>query len=59
MKRRTFINSALATAALTSPTGRLLAAAHAGPAITSDINAIRLDGSETTIEKAVLNEFLL
>ena len=56
MKRRTFINSALAAAALTSPAGRLLATAHAGSAIASDINAIRLDGSETTIEKAVLNE---
>jgi len=56
VKRRSFINSALATAALASPAGRALAGAHASSAAASDINAIRLDGSETTIERAVLNE---
>ncbi len=56
MKRRTFINSALATAALTSPAGRLLAGAHTGSAVLSDISAVTLDGGETTIERAVLKE---
>lgn len=56
MKRRTFINSALATAATATPLGRLFAAAHQGSLIQSDINAVTLDGGERTIEKAVLQE---
>jgi hypothetical protein len=56
VKRRSFINSALATAALASPAGRALAGAHTSGAAASGINAIRLDGSETTIERTVLNE---
>ena len=57
MKRRTFLNSALATAALTTPMGRLLAGAHANSsAVLADISAVTLDGGETTIEQAVLKE---
>jgi hypothetical protein len=56
VKRRTFINSALASAALVSPAGRLLAGAHQGSAVLSDISAVTLDGGETTIERAVLKE---
>ena len=57
MKRRTFVTSTLAVAASASfPLGRLLAADGQPLAVLSDINAVKLDGSETTIEKAVLKE---
>jgi hypothetical protein len=57
VKRRTFVSSALATAATASfPVSRIFAADGQPAAILTDINAVRLDGSETTIEKAVLKE---
>ncbi|MGI9309847.1 MAG: FAD-binding oxidoreductase [Gammaproteobacteria bacterium] len=56
MKRRTFINSALASAALVAPAGRLIAGGHDSSAVLSDISAATLSGGETTIERAVLNE---
>ncbi|MEC9376107.1 MAG: FAD-binding protein [Pseudomonadota bacterium] len=56
MKRRQFIQSAFAAASITSPAVRLFAGGHANAGISSAINAIKLDGNETTIEKAVLNE---
>ena len=64
MKRRTFIGSALGTAAAASlPARHLLAAAdqefflQGASKITSDVNAVTLDGGTTTIERAVLREF--
>jgi len=57
VKRRTFVKSALATAATASfPIGRLFADDNRPVSVLSDINAIKLDGNETTIEKAVLKE---
>ncbi|TDJ42857.1 MAG: FAD-binding oxidoreductase [Gammaproteobacteria bacterium] len=58
MKRRTFVTSSLAAAASASfPIARLFAADGQPITAVSDIRAVKLDGSETTIEKAVLKEF--
>ncbi len=57
MKRRTFVTSSLAAAASASfPIARLFAADGQPITALSDIRAVKLDGSETTIEKAVLKE---
>lgn len=53
MKRRTFFQATIGTAALSSPLGRLIAADK--PAL-SDVTAIKLSGQSTVIEKAALNE---
>ncbi len=57
MKRRTFVTSSLAAAVSASfPVGRLFAADGQPITALSDIRAVKLNGSETTIEKAVLKE---
>ena len=57
VKRRTFVSTALASAATASlPIGRLFADDNRPVTVFSDINALKLDGNETTIEKAVLKE---
>ena len=53
MRRRTFCQATIGTAALAAPLGRLLAADK--PALV-DIPAIKLSGQSTVIDKAALNE---
>src|SRR5689334_9749446 len=53
MKRRTFCQATIGTAALAAPFRRLLAADK--PAL-ADVAAIKLSGQSTVIEKAALNE---
>ena len=57
MKRRTFVTSTLAAAASAGfPLGRLYADDNRPVTAFSDVNALKLNGNETTIEKAVLKE---
>ncbi len=53
MKRRTFFQTTIGTAALSAPFARLLAADTRAAA---DVPAIKLSGQSTVIEKAALNE---
>jgi FAD/FMN-containing dehydrogenase len=53
MKRRTFCQATLGTAALAAPLGRVLATDKLA---LSDVPAIKLSGQSTVIEKAALNE---
>jgi len=53
MRRRTFCQAALGTAALAAPLSRLVAADRP---VLADVPAITLSGQSTVIEKAALNE---